>query len=67
MENQVTQDRFQSVQDAPGLASKGLQLVAVFALGSLCFSRPLLHSLQRYTMQRMTCATHRGSPATNPI
>ena len=33
MENQVTQDRLPSVQDAPGLASKGLQLVAVFALG----------------------------------
>ncbi len=30
MENQVTQDRFQSVQDTPGLASKGLQLAAAF-------------------------------------
>jgi len=34
MENQVTQDNFQSVQDVPILASKGLQLVAAFALGA---------------------------------
>jgi len=34
MENQVTQDNFQLVQDVPTLASKGLQLIAAFALGA---------------------------------